>query len=368
MNPSMAKKKLIPRPKPAKSSARRKKGFAISISAQTWSIIAGVVLVLATWYITYASNTSFRSSAYYITVQRGTDADDLADTLSKNDAIKYGFTFRWMASMLNIETIRPGMYRLEKGWGNFQMLSAIDTDELRPSQLIDLGEYRSRKRTIKELSKLTNVDEQAMLDLLKDEDEVDELGGFTIESVYCIFRPGRYRVYKNMKPEEVLEYMSCQYVKLWNEERVEKSAALNLTEDEVVILASIVYSETKQRQEMANIAGVYINRLHDNMKLESDPTVLFAHTKMDSRRVSNKHLTIDSDYNTYKRKGLPPGPICIVPTFVIDEVLKYDKHTFYYFCAKDDMSGCHNFAADYTQHKVNAAKYRKALNKKKIYN
>jgi UPF0755 protein len=362
----MAKKRVIPKPKvPRKLAAKKSKGF--SLSPRSWLFIAGFVFLFATWYLTCASNTAFRSSAYYIFISRGTEIEELADTLSKRKVIKSTLTFKWMASMMNIETLRPGMYRLEKGWGNFRLLSFIDDSEIRPSQLIDLAEYRSRKRTLKELSKLTNTDEKELIDLLGDEDETDDLGGFTTESVYCIFRPGRYRVYKNMKPEEVLEYMACQYTQLWDEHRREESNRLDLTEDEVVILASIVYSETKQRSEMPTIAGVYINRLHDNMKLESDPTVLFAHTSMDSRRVTNKHLSIESDYNTYKRKGLPPGPICIVPTFVIDEVLKYDSHQYYYFCAKGDQSGCHNFSKDYNEHLKNAKLYRNGLDKKKIY-
>jgi len=362
----MAKKRVIPKPKvPRKPAAKKGKGF--SLSARSWLFIAGFVFLFVTWYLTYASNTAFRSSAYYIFISRGTEVEELADTLSKRKVIKSATTFKWVASMMHIETLRPGMYRLEKGSGNFGLLSFIDDSEIRPSQLIDLAEYRSRKRTLKELSKLTNTDEKELLDLLGDEDETDDLGGFTTESVYCIFRPGRYRVYKNMKPKEVLEYMACQYTQLWDEERKEEARRLDLTEDEVVILASIVYSETKQRSEMPTIAGVYINRLHDNMKLESDPTVLFAHTSMDSRRVTNKHLSIESDYNTYKRKGLPPGPICIVPAFVIDEVLKYDSHQYYYFCAKGDQSGCHNFSKDYNEHLKNAKLYRNGLDKKKIY-
>jgi UPF0755 protein len=364
----MAKKRVIPKPKsPKKSSGRRIKPVPLKISSRTWFITFGVLVLFVTWYITYASNTAFRSPAFYIYVYRGMDAEALADSLSERDAIKSKLTFRWMASIMNAEKIRPGMYRFEKGWGNFHLLSYINTEELRPTQLIDLAEYRSRKRTINELSKLTNTEEKELLGLLKDKEATDNLGGFTTESVYCIFRPGRYRVYKKMSAEEVLEYMSCQYDLFWNKDRQDQCAELDLTEDETVILASIVYSETKQRKEMPDIAGVYINRLHDNMKLESDPTVLFAQSKMDSRRVTNEHLAIKSDYNTYKRKGLPPGPICIVPAFVIDEVLEYDQHAYYYFCAKEDMSGTHNFAKNFTEHKANADRYRKALNKKKIY-
>jgi UPF0755 protein len=361
----MAKKRTIPKPKSKKAAPKKSKGF--TVPTQAWFYLAGFVLLFISWYITVASNTAFRSSAYYVYISRGTDIEELSDTLVERKIIKSGMTFRWMASMMHVEMLRPGMYRIEKGWGNYHMLDFIDDSEIRASQLIDLAEYRSRKRTVKELCKLTNINENDFIELLKDEDEVDDLGGFTTESVYCIFRPGRYRVYKSSTPKEVLEYMACQYTQLWNDERRAACKRLDLTEDEIVILASIVYSETKQRSEMPTISGVYINRLQNNMKLESDPTALFANNSMDSRRVSNKHISIESDYNTYRRKGLPPGPICIVPEFVIDEVLKYDEHKYYYFCAKGDKSGCHNFAATYDEHLENAKKYRSGLDKKKIY-
>lgn len=362
----MAKKRIIPKPKVAKrASSKRSSSFAIS--GKSWAYIIGAFVLILIWFISFSSNTSFRSSAYYVYVSRGTDIDELADTLSKKSVIKSSFTFKWMASLLNVETLRPGMYRIEKSWGNYRMVSFLDDAEIRMSQLIDLGTYRSRKRTIHQLCQLSNIDEKEFLALLADPDEMDDLGGFTIESVYCIFRPGRYRIYKNTNPKEVLEYLACNYVQLWNDERRAACKKLELSEDEVVILSSIVFSETKQRSEMATIAGVYINRLRNNMKLQSDPTVLFAHTSMNSRRVSNKQLKIDSDYNTYVKKGLPPGPICIVPTFVIDEVLKYDEHAYYYFCAKGDNSGCHNFSCTYDDHITNAKKYREGLNKKKIY-
>jgi UPF0755 protein len=362
----MTKKRIIPRPKVAKRAPSKRRS-SFTISGKGWAYIIGGFVLIAIWFISFSSNTSFRCSAYYVYVSRGTDIDELADSLSKNRVIKSAFTFKWMASLLNVETLRPGMYRIGKSWGNYRMVTFLDDAEIRMSQLIDLGSFRSRKRTIHQLCQLSNIKEKEFLALLADPDEMDDLGGFTTESVYCIFRPGRYRIYKNTNPKEVLEYLACNYVQLWNDERRAACKKLDLSEDEVVILSSIVYSETKQRSEMATIAGVYINRLRTNMKLQSDPTVLFAHTSMDSRRVSNKQLKIDSDYNTYLKKGLPPGPICIVPTFVIDEVLKYDAHAYYYFCAKGDNSGCHNFSGTYDDHVENAKRYRDGLNKKKIY-
>jgi UPF0755 protein len=118
---------------------------------------------------------------------------------------------------------------------------------------------------------------------------------------------------------------------------------------------------------MPRIAGVYMNRLNKRWPLQADPTLIFALGDYNIRRVLDVHKNIDSPYNTYKYAGLPPGPICIPSIAAIDAVLNAEKHNYYYFCAKDDLSGYHVFAKNITEHNRNAEKYRRALNKQKIY-
>jgi UPF0755 protein len=79
------------------------------------------------------------------------------------------------------------------------------------------------------------------------------------------------------------------------------------------------------------------------------------------------HKELESPYNTYKHTGLPPGPICMPDISSIDAVLNYEHHSYYYFCAKDDMSGYHVFEATLAKHNINARKYQDALNRAKIY-
>ena len=99
------------------------------------------------------------------------------------------------------------------------------------------------------------------------------------------------------------------------------------------------------------------------MKLQSDPTVIFAIGDFSIRRVLKKDLKYDSPYNTYKYKGLPIGPISLPSIRAIDAVLNYEKHNYLFMCAKEDFSGFHNFAQNLDmEHYANAAKYRKALN------
>ena len=161
--------------------------------------------------------------------------------------------------------------------------------------------------------------------------------------------------------------MINEYNRFWNEERLNKAKSLNMTPVEVSILASIVDKETSKTSEMPRIAGVYLNRLKRNWLLQADPTLIFALGDFEIKRVLDVHKEIESPYNTYKYIGLPPGPICIPSIAAINAVLNAEKHKFFYFCAKSDMSGYHVFARNIKEHNINAEKYRKALNKKKIW-
>ena len=119
--------------------------------------------------------------------------------------------------------------------------------------------------------------------------------------------------------------------------------------------------------EADRIAGVYMNRLNSNMRLQADPTLVFAANDYTIRRVLNKHKRIKSPYNTYIHKGLPPGPIRLASKNYIDAVLNYEKHNYIFMCAKEDFSGYHAFATNLTDHNRNAKKFQKALNLRKIY-
>ena len=190
--------------------------------------------------------------------------------------------------------------------------------------------------------------------------------GVDIPNIPAFFIPDTYEVYWDISAEDLFEKISSWNRQFWNEERKAKAAAAGLTPAEVSTLASIVDEETANTSEMPTVAGLYINRLKRGMLLQADPTVKYALGDPTRKRILNKDLEVESPYNTYKHKGLPPGPIRIPTKQALESVLNYEKHSYLYMCAKEDFSGTHNFAKTLSEHNANARKYQQALNKLNI--
>ena len=185
----------------------------------------------------------------------------------------------------------------------------------------------------------------------------------TIFNFPTIFIPNTYEIYDNISPQLFLQKMISENKKFWNEKRLDKCDSLGLTKIQVSILASIVEEEQDNKiDERPRIAGLYINRLNNTRKfpyLQADPTVIFANNDFNIKQVLNIHLEIKSPYNTYKNKGLPPGPIRISSINSIDAVLNAENHNYYFMCAGSDGSGYHEFTSSINEHNKNKVKYKK---------
>jgi UPF0755 protein len=171
-----------------------------------------------------------------------------------------------------------------------------------------------------------------------------------------------YEMYWTSSPENFFTKMNKRYDDYWNSEKDTLASRIGLTEHEVYVLASIVRGETSKQDEAPEIAGLYLNRLRQEMLLQSDPTVLFAlNTKEKRQRVKNADLKFDSPYNTYMYKGLPPATIHIVENRYLDAVLSATKNEYIFMCAQPRKTGRHNFAKTYAEHLVNAKAYQSYL-------
>lgn len=190
--------------------------------------------------------------------------------------------------------------------------------------------------------------------------------GYTQSTLPSLFIPNTYEVYWDIKPEKLMTRLLAERRIFWNEERTAKAKKIGMTPEEVATLASIIDEETNNDEEKPVVAGMYINRLKRGMPLQADPTVKFALGDPTRKRILKRDLEVDSPYNTYKHRGLPPGPLRIATIQAIESVLNYTRHNYLYMCAKEDFSGKHNFAKTLSEHNANARRYQKALNRLNI--
>ncbi|MCQ2138631.1 MAG: endolytic transglycosylase MltG [Bacteroidales bacterium] len=298
-----------------------------------------------------------------IKIYRSYSYDDLCRTMTGSGVLINNRTFLRTAKSMGLEnSFKPGRYRLRRGMGNKAIVRMLSHGWQEPVKFSFNGYIRTIPKFASLLSRNFEADSASFVKALTTGALIDSLG-FTAETIPGMFIPNTYEFYWTVTPDEFITRMNGEYEKFWKGRRDEKAEAIGMTRSEVSTLASIVIEETKYEPEMPTIAGVYINRLHKGMPLQADPTVKFAVDET-LTRILNKHLGVDSPYNTYKHKGLPPGPITIPPVCAIDAVLNYEHHDYLYFCAKSTFNGQHSFAKNYAEHMANAHAYHRALNER----
>ena len=290
-------------------------------------------------------------------IPTGADYQYVKDKIIAMNVLKSEKAFNWLAKKTNYdENVHPGRYVLVDGMTNQQLITMLRMGYQTPVKVV-FNNMRTIEQLAGRISEQIEADSTSIVDAIYANDDVDA----------TTFIPNTYEFYWNTTAEDFVNKMLVEYKRFWNETRLEKAKNIKLSQKEVSILASIIDKETTKTSEMPRIAGVYMNRLNKRWPLQADPTLIFALGDYNIRRVLDVHKNIDSPYNTYKYAGLPPGPICIPSIAAIDAVLNAEKHNYFYFCAKDDLSGYHVFASNINEHNRNAERYRKALNKNKIY-
>ena len=258
--------------------------------------------------------------------------------------------------------IKPGKYEVSASNPSIYVARMLVRGWQTTQRLTLSGTMRNKGVIAKKISNQMMVDSASVASALNDKDFLAGYG-FTPEDVYGLVLPDTYEMYWTASVEEIFDRLKKEYDAFWTPERLAKAKEQKLTQKEVSVVASIVSGETLKSFEYPLIAGVYLNRYRQGMKLQADPTVCFCYDyKLD--RVLKKHLTIDSPYNTYKYKGLPPAPINVPPKACLDAVLNPDTHGYLYFCANDAFDGTHKFAVTYKEHMKNAKAFHKALTKR----
>jgi UPF0755 protein len=332
--------------------------------------IAGVVLIVGAYFsfqqyqIYFSPNVN--AGGKYLYIKTGSNMDSLYKEIKTKNLLKDVGTFSQAAVKMELSThLKPGRYKLTGGTTNRVLINMIKAGNQEPVKL-KFHNIRKKEDFAGYLAKNLESDSASFSKVL-DSAALIEKYGFTADNSYTMYIPNTYEMYWTTTPLEFFDRMQKEYDKFWTAARKQKAAALNLSPQQVTVLASIVDGEALYDKEMPIIAGLYLNRLNKGILLQADPTVIFANNDFTVKRVTNALLRVDSKYNTYKYAGLPPGPIMMPSINAIDAVLSPNKNNYIYMCAKEDFSGYHAFAETKAQHEINANKYRAALNKRNIF-
>ena len=302
---------------------------------------------------------------YLLYIPTGSTYDEVIDQLFKKKIIRDRKTFEWAARKKKYhENVHPGCYRIRYNMSNNELINMLRAGLQEPVNLV-INVARTPDDLAERIDKQIEAGKDELLSVMNNDSFLKEYG-FTKETVIGMFIPNTYEFWWNTDAESFFKRMYKEYKRFWNNERLGRAKEINLTPSEVITLASILTNESNKEDEYRRIAGVYLNRLNKGMRLQADPTVKFALGAFERQRILKKDTYFDSPYNTYLYAGLPPGPISVPSVKAIDSVLKYEKHDFLYFCAKEDFSGYHNFSRTLDQHNKYARLYQKALNRRKI--
>tara|TARA_R110002050_G_scaffold16019_1_gene48887 strand:+ start:14010 stop:15053 length:1044 start_codon:yes stop_codon:yes gene_type:complete len=331
-------------------------------------LIVCAVVAFKVYSAFFTPNTVFNSEEAFVFIASESNFEDvkisLKPLLDNMNSFESAAEKKGYAS-----NVKGGKYAIKKGMNNNDIINTLRSRNL-PVKLAF-----NNQETVADLAgRVASQIEADSISLLNAFNDVGFLteNGFNESTKLAMYIPNSYEFFWNTSAEKFRDRMLKEYKRFWNDTRLVKAKALNLTPIEVATLASVVHKETAKVEERPRVAGVYLNRLRDGILLQADPTVIYA-LKLHSgdfnqiiKRVLYRDLELDSPYNTYKYAGLPPGPIAMPDITAVDAVLSPEKHDYYYFVANVENFGYHKFAKTLAQHNRNKEQYVRWINSQNI--
>jgi UPF0755 protein len=308
-------------------------------------------------------NTAFSNEKAYIFIPTNATYQDVRNQLTPllNDID----SFDDLAERKKYTTnIKAGKYAIKKGMTNNDIINAIRSGNI-PIK-VSFNNQSTLEKLAGRISKEIEADSSSLLKAMTDSTFLVE-NKFNEATALGMYLPNSYEFFWNTPAGAFRDRMLKEYNRFWSDTRTKKAQEIGLSQNQVIALASIVYEESKEASEQPRIAGVYMNRIRIGMPLQADPTLKFAAYQLPEyknkviKRVLNIHKDIESPYNTYKNRGLPPGLIAMPDISAIDAVLNYEKHKYLYFAADANRFGYHKFAKTLSEHNVNAKEYQRYL-------
>ena len=326
-------------------------------------LLGSILLITFTFYtyqICYTPNVLVGQEDRILIIPTDATFKTVQDQLHAGQYIQDLISFSFLAKLMDYDvSIKPGRYIMRANMNNLEAIRFLRSGKQDPVRI-----------TFNNVRLISNLSEKIVRNTALHAEEFEAAlikfamnnpYGFNKDNVLGMFIPNTYEVYYTITADQLIDRMHDEYKNFWDEERQQKARSIGFSPIEVSILASIVQAESVKADEAPTIAGLYINRLKQGIPLQADPTLVFAVGDFTLKRVLNEHKEVDSPYNTYKYRGLPPGPINMPEVSSIDAVLNYKSSNYLYMCAKEDFSGYHNFTASYAEHLRNATRYQNAL-------
>lgn len=318
-----------------------------------------LAILFVSWKVFGPSVTPPDGKYFYI--KTGTTFNEMKDELVEKKIIASEDWFDRVAGFMNFNSAKAGKYEISKKMSLVGLVRMLKNGQQSAVRFV-ITKFRLKEDLARKMGQTFEFDSSAAIEFLTNNDSL-KVYGLDSNTVMSAVMPDTYSFFWNTNPKRVFQKLFDQWKYFWNEERMKKAADLGFTPLQVSILASIVDEESNKDSEKQKIASVYINRLHKNMNMQACPTVKYALRDFGLKRIYEKHLQVQSPFNTYINEGLPPGPICTPQPATIDIILNAPQTDYLYFVANSDFSGTHIYTSNYADHQKYARLFAKAQNK-----
>lgn len=279
-------------------------------------------------------------------ISKGETLTDISKKLYRMDIISNMTMFKIAVQLKGLASKLPtGNFKIKNFKTNNDIIKQLVNGK--PiTKKVTLLEGWSAIKTVAYLSNTMNFKKDSLTALLTDKKFINSIG-FDGSNLEGYLFPDTYYFFEGETYNSIIKRLYLEYTKFWNKEHLSQLKLLRMTKQDITTLASIIEGEAMIDAEREVISSVYHNRLKIGMKLQADPTVQYV-IKDGPRRLLNKDLLIDSPYNTYMNKGLPPGPINSPGYKSLKAALYPSNDDYLYFVARGD--GHHTFSKNEKGH------------------
>ncbi len=337
-----------------------------------WTLLAltGLGVGVVSKFLYQSNVPAHADGPAYLYIRPGEKLSGVFRSLRQPGVLERPTEFIVVASLRGLgrkqNALHPGRYTLRPGLGNLDLLRLLESGR-QDTIAFTLTPFHYLPQLPRQAGRQLYTDTARLHKLLADSTYLATHFGLDTATIRTLFIPGQLRLFWPTPAEAFLDSVAARHRRFWSATRRRQADSLKMTPVQVAVLASIVQRETAQPTDKPLIAGVYLNRLRKGQPLQADPTLLWPlHGLGTRKRVLNVDKKVDSPYNTYTHKGLPPGPITTPYPQALDAVLRPARHKYVFFCARPDGSGFSDFAETFADHKRNARRYWQHLDSLKI--